>query len=105
MQNIHKSPTSITAESHEVPDFVEIPTSLNEVFTLLTEAESGKISEEDFIKGQKSFFTSLQMERAREEMFQYAVNLVNSKFGGNTTEEALANWELYKSALAKDVKL
>lgn len=52
---------------------------------------------DEFMASQAQMFANLSSDSIREEMFEYVVKLVNNEFGGTTTEDAIANWNHFKS--------
>lgn len=38
----------------------------------------------------------VKQDRNRQEMLEYLSNIINSEFGGNSTDDAINNWEAFK---------
>lgn len=68
-----------------------------EMCDALADLDDDTLPDEEFIRRQAERLNQCSSTRIKEDMLDYIITLINKEFGGETEEDAIKNWERYKT--------
>ncbi len=63
----------------------------------LADLDDDTLPDGEFIRRQAERLNQCNETRIKEEMLEYIIALINEEFGGETEDDAIKNWEQYKT--------